>query len=206
MKRFFIWLFWGIGYIALSAPAQEDGPSTRAQAEGVRAILFANPLVRWEGTVHKRGERDLWVFSLSGDDIKVLVPAGTSVIGFLAAKRVAKGAVLSWLEQPKNPRSHVPPLRGPDEMPPSPQMQAFATEQNKIFVGMFSYTAIGQSNIKGQTYWRFYVKSKVAGDPDVVLTTPEAVPAEVFNALHFAAMGAVADYAARHPEEATRTK
>jgi hypothetical protein len=54
--------------------------------------------------------------------------------------------------------------------------------------------------------WRFYVKSKVAGDPDVVVTTPEAVPADVFNALHFGAMGAVADYAARHPEEVVRGK
>ena len=95
---------------ALSASAQEDG---------VRQILFANPLVRWAGTIHKKGEADLWVFYSSIDDIKVIVPEGTSVIGFLAAKRVAHGAVLSWLEQPKNPR-HMPPLRGPDEMPSKP--------------------------------------------------------------------------------------
>ena len=145
------------------------------------------------------------MFYSGSDDIKVIVPEGTSPRGFLAAKRVAHGAVLSWLEQQKNPR-HVPPPRGPDEMPPSPQMQAFAQEQNKILGNMFSYTAISITRIKGETCWRFYVRSKVTGDPDVVLTTPEAVPADVFNALHFAAMGAVADYAARHPEEAARTK
>jgi hypothetical protein len=196
MRKLISLAFAAVTLTALAAHAQENG---------VREILFANPLVRWEGTVHKKGARDLWVFSLGGDDIKVLVPEGTSATGFLAAKRVAKGAVESWLEQQHNPR-HMPPLRGPDEMPPSPQMQAFTQSQNKIFGGMFSYKAIGQSNIKGQTYWRFYVRSKLAGDPDVIVRTPEAVPADVFNALHFAAMGAVADYAARHPEEFTRTK
>jgi len=189
-------LLWMLTCTASTAPAQEDG---------VRAILFANPLVRWVGTVHKQGVGDLWVFYCGSDDIKVLVPEGTSERGFLAAKRVASRAVLSWLEQPKNPR-HMPPLRAPGEMPPSPQMQAFAQSQNKIFGGMFSYTPIGQSDIKGQTYWRFYVRSKLAGDPDVVVTTPEGIPADVFNALHFGAMAAVADYAARHPEEANRTK
>ena len=105
--------------------------SASAQENGVHAILFANPLVRWAGTVHKQGAGDLWVFYSGSDDIKVMVPEGTSPEGFLAAKRVAHGAVLSWLEQPKNPR-HMPPLRGPDEMPPSPEMQAFAHKQNKI--------------------------------------------------------------------------
>jgi len=203
MNPFFIWLCWTLGCMALTASAKEDGPSTRAQAEGVRAILFANPLVDWAGTVHKQGAVDLWVFYCGSDDIKVMVPEGTSPKGFLAAKRVAKSAVLSWLEQPKNPR-HMPPLRGPDEMPPSPQMQAFARSQNKILSGMFSYTAIGTSNIKGETYWRFYIRSKVARDPDVVVTAPEGIPADVFNAFHFAAMVAVVDYAARHPEEVTR--
>jgi hypothetical protein len=189
-------LLWMLACTALSAPAQEDG---------VRAILFANPLVHWAGSIHKRGAGDLWVFYCESDDIKVLVPAGTSPKGFLAAKRVAHKAVLCWLEQPKNPR-HVPPVCGPDETPPNSQMQAFAHNQNKVLGDMFSYTAISQSEIKGQTYWRFYVRGKVAGDPDVVLTTPEGIPADTFNSLHFAAMWAVADYAARHPEEAARTK
>ena len=141
MRKLISLAFAAVTLTALAAHAQENG---------VREILFANPLVRWTGTIHKKGEGDLWVFSLGGDDIKVIVPEGTSERGFLTAKRVAKGAVLSWLEQQKNPR-HVPPLRGPDEMPPSPQMQAFAQSQNKISGGMFSYTAIGQSNIKGET-------------------------------------------------------
>ena len=81
-------------------------------------------------------------------------------------------------------------------------MQAFAHKQNKILGDVFSYTAIGTSNIKGQTYWRFYIRSKVDRYPDVVVTTPANVPSDTFNALHFGAMGAVADYAARHPEEA----
>ena len=198
-------LLWMLALTASTAPAQKNGPSTRAQAEGVRAILFANPLVRWAGTVHKRGAGDLWVFYSGSDDIEVVVPKGTTPEGFLAAKRVAHSAVLSWLEQQKN-LERVPPLRGPDEMPPSPQMQVFAHKQNKILGDMFSYTPIGQSNIKGQTYWRFYIRSKMAGNPDVVVTTPEGIPSDTFNALHFGAMGAVADYAARHPEETSRTK
>ena len=196
MRKLISLAFAAVTLTALAAHAQEDG---------VREILFANPLVRWTGTVHKRGAGDLWVFYCGSDDIKVIVPEGTSPEGFLATKRVASRAVLSWLEQQKNP-GHVPPPRGKDETPPSPQMQAFAQEQKKILGGMFSYTAIGTSSIKGHTYWKFYIRSKVAGDPDVVITTPEAVSADVFNALHFAAMGAVADYATRHPEEATRTK
>ena len=194
MNRFFIWLCWTLGCMALTASAQEDG---------VRQILFANPLVRWEGKFRNKGAGDLWVFYSGSDDIKVIVPEGTSPRGFLTCKRVAHQAVLSWLEQPKNPH-HVPPLRRGDEMPPSPQMQAFARSQNKILSGMFSYTAIGTSNIKGETYWRFYIRSKVARDPDVVVTAPEGIPADVFNAFHFAAMVAVVDYAARHPEEVTR--
>jgi hypothetical protein len=195
MKKLLL-LFTLLCGLTLSAPAQEDG---------VRQILFANPLVRWVRTVHKRGAENLWVFYSGSDDIKVLVPEGTSPEGFLAAKRVAHQAVLSWLEQPKK-SPHQPPLRGPDETPPSAQMQAFAHQQNKVLGHLFSYSAIGQSNSKGQTYWRFYVRGKVAGDPDVVLATPEGIPADTFNALHFAAMWAVADYAIRHPEEAARTK
>ena len=194
MRRFLIWLCLALGCVALTASAQE-----------VRDILFANPLVRWTGTVHKRGAGDLWVFYCGSDDITVVVPKGTTPEGFLAAKRVASRAVLSWLEQQHNPR-HEPPLRGPDETPPSPQMQAFADKQNKILGHMFSYTPISQSNIKGQTYWRFYIRGKVDRYPDVVVTTPEGIPADTFNALHFGAMGAVADYAARHPEETSRTK
>ena len=91
-------------------------------------------------------------------------------------------------------------------MPPSSEMQAFAASQHKILGDMFSYTPIGISKSGGETYWRFYVRSKVAGDPDVVVTTPAGIPADIFNALHFGAMGAVADYAARHPEETSRTK
>jgi hypothetical protein len=189
-------LLWILACTASTAPAQENG---------VRAILFANPLVRWEGTVHKRGAGDLWVFYSGSDDIEVVVPKGTTPEGFLAAKRVASRAVLYWLEQQKN-LERVPPVRGPDEMPPSSEMQAFAHNQNRVLGHMFSYTAIGQSYIKGQTYWRFYIRSKVAGDPDVVVTTPEGIPADTFNALHFGAMGAVSDYAARHPEETSRTK
>jgi hypothetical protein len=124
------------------------------------------------------------VFYSGSDDIIVVVPKGTTPEGFLAAKRVASSAVLSWLEQQHNPR-HEPPLRGPDEMPPSPQMLAFAHQQNKILGKLFSYTAIGQSNIKGEPYWRFYIRSKVNRYPDVVVTTPEGIPANTFNALQF---------------------
>jgi hypothetical protein len=80
--------------LALTASAQEDG---------VRKILFANPLVRWTGTVHKKGAGDFWVFYSESDDIKVMVPEGTTPRGFLACKRAASRAVLSWLEQEKNP-------------------------------------------------------------------------------------------------------
>jgi hypothetical protein len=130
---------------------------------------------------------------------------GTTPEGFLACNRVAHGAVMSWLEQ-QNKLDHVPPLRGPDEMPPTPQMQAFADKQNKILGGMFSYRAQAISKIGGETYWRFYIRSKLAGYPDVVVRTPGGISADVFNGLHFAAMGAVADYAARHPEETSPTK
>src|SRR5262249_6046808 len=157
-------------------------------------ILFANPLVRWSGTIHKKGAGDLWVFYCGGDDIKVLVPAGTSPRGFLAAKRVAHGAVLSWSEAQKKPDYAL--ARSPEEIPPSSQMQSFADEQNKILGDLFTYTAIGISKIGAETYWKFYIKSKVAGDPDVVVATPEGVSSDVFNGLHFAAMGAVVDYAA----------
>ena len=182
--------------LALTALAQEDG---------VREILFANPLVRWTGTVHRKGAGDLWVFYSESDDIKVMVPVGTSPRGFLACKRVASRAVRSWLEQQKNPH-HRRPVRGPDEMPPNSEMQAFADQQNKILGDMFSYIAIGISKINDETYWRFYVRSKVAGYPDVVVTTPEGIVSDVFNALHFGAMGAVADYAARHPEDVAKQK
>jgi len=196
MKRFFICLSWALSCAAFSATAQENG---------VRDILFANPLVRWTGTVHKRGTGDLWVFYSGSDDIKVVVRKGTTPKGFLAAKRAAHGAVMSWLEQQNKP-GHLPPLLGPDEMPPSSEMQAFADKQNRILGGMFSYRAQATSKIGGETYWRFYIKSKVSGYPDVVVRTPGGISADVFNGLHYAAMGAVADYAARHPEEAVRTK
>jgi hypothetical protein len=187
--------FTAVALVALAAPAQENG---------ARDILFANPLVRWSGTVHKRGAGDLWVFYSGSDDIRVVVPKGTTPEGFLAAKRAAHDAVISWLEAQSKP--DYAPSRGPDEMPASSQMQAFADKKNKILGRMFSYRALGTSKTSGATYWRFYIKGKVAGYPDVVVRTPEGISPDVFDGLHFAAMGAVADYAARHPEEAVRTK
>src|SRR5215471_8781803 len=110
MRKLISLAFAAVTLTALAAQAQEDG---------VREILFANPLVRWTWTVHKQGVGDLWVFYSGSDDIKVVVPKGTTPKGFLAAKRAAHGAVMSWLEQQNSP-GHLPPLRGPGETPPSP--------------------------------------------------------------------------------------
>jgi len=195
MRRFFICLCWALSCIALTVSAQEDG---------VRDILFANPLVRWSGTIHKKGAGDLWVFYSGSDDIKVVVPKGTTPEGFLACKRVAHGAVMSWSEQQSKPDYAL--SRGPNEMPPSSEMQAIADEQSKLLGDAFSYIPISASKIDGETYWRFYVKSKLAGYPDVVVTTAGGISSDVFNGLHFAAMGAVADYATRHPENAAKRK
>jgi hypothetical protein len=175
-----------------------------ALAQEVRDILFANPLVRWSGTIHKHGGGDLWVFYSGSDDIKVVVPKGTTPEGFLVCKRVAHGAVMSWLEQQSKPDYAL--SRGPDEMPPSPEMQALADKQNKLLGDAFSYIPISASKIDGETYWRFYVKSKLAGYPNVVVATPGGISWDEFNGLHFAAMGAVTDYAARHPEERAKRK
>src|SRR6516164_11799033 len=121
MRRFLIWFCLALSCIALTAPAQEDG---------VRDILFANPLVRWKGTIHKKGPGNLWVFYCGNENIRVIVPEGTSPRGFLVCKRVANRAVLSWLEAQSKPDSAL--SRRPDEMPPSPQMQTFTDRQNKI--------------------------------------------------------------------------
>src|SRR6516165_5943046 len=126
MRCFFIWLCWALGCVALTASAQE-----------VRDILFANPLVRWSGTIHEKGAGDLWVFYSGSDDIKVVVPKGTTPEGFLACKRVAHGAVMSWSEQESKPDSAL--SRMPNEMPPSSEMQAIADEQSKLLGDAFSY-------------------------------------------------------------------
>jgi hypothetical protein len=195
MRRFLIWFCWALSCIALTARAQENG---------VRDILFANPLVRWKGTIHKRGAEDLWVFYSGSDDIKVVVRKGTTPEGFLAYKRVAHGAVMSWLEAQSNP--DYAPSRGPEEMLPSSEMQARADEQNKLLGDAFNYIPISARKVDGETYWRFYVKSKLARYPDVVITTPGGISSDAFNGFHFAAMGAVADYATRHPEERAKRK
>src|SRR6516225_6339169 len=157
----FLWLCLALSCIALTAPAQEDG---------VRDILFANPLVRWKGTIHKKGPGNLWVFYCGNENIRVIVPEGTSPRGFLVCKRVANRAVLSWLEAQSKPDSAL--SRRPDEMPPSPQMQTFTDRQNKILGHMFSYTPIGTSRINGETYWRFHIKSNVASYNEVIFDNP----------------------------------
>jgi hypothetical protein len=98
--------------------------------EGVRAILAANPSVRWAGIVHDppcMGER--WVFYYGGNDLRVQVPKDCTPEGFTLARKAARTAILIWLVQQRQP-DYMPHL-GPDATPPTALMNMLAVENNK---------------------------------------------------------------------------
>src|SRR5262245_45009383 len=95
--------------LAAAAPAQEDESGQ---------LLAGHPDVRWDATVQNPILGEQWVFHSTKDNIKIVVPKDIPPAQFPLAKRCARGAVLLWLVQQKDPDPDFMPRSLAKQMPP----------------------------------------------------------------------------------------
>jgi hypothetical protein len=185
--------------LAAAAPAQEDGAGQ---------ILAANPDVRWDATVQNPILGEQWVFRSTKDNLKIVVPKDIPPAQFPLAKRCARGAVLLWLVQQKDPDpDFMPNILAKEGPPPTVGMNLVAIEFNKACGDTMTLRPISADYDKyiGQMTWEFYlINKKVPGArdcPNVIVTTHEYVTPDEIGVYVVTAIEAVTDYAAKHPEK-----